>query len=243
MPSKRKTGLGLSLTLRSGREGPTGAQAISQLDRVGDFISKGVYAAVGDVIRRRGDAIHARVSTLITGSQRTGVSRKKTGFSSSNRGLGIEIPPVGRTSNAVGQVTSRMKSGLSIHSVDTSDGHSSTVGWGQKYDPWNNLFARNAIDYTVGGPTETGKSTPNFIASSIQFDTLPTKYPDFLSTAEEPEVYVADVLLGSSEFTGRNVLRLALIEDIMANKTEDEVVHQIKVFFGSGEIANFRFRN
>lgn len=261
MPSNTNKGINVSLRLRTTGSSPVyGSKAVREVDNVAMFVWSGVDAAIEKAIDTRRAAVHLRVSQLVSGSQRTGVARNKTNSSPANSMLGVEIPPISKTSNAIGQVTSRMKKGLSSQSVPYTelknlekttipgDGSyamphpptaAAVIGWGPAYDPWNNLFSNNAIDYRASDE----RTNPDFLASSQQFDTKPVKDPDFLDTSQPAELYVWEVLLGSLKFTGRNVLRLALLQEIMSGQTETEVAKEVKLFFGRGEIANFRRRS
>lgn len=137
-------------------------------------------------------------------------------------GSGLEMPaPPGRGS--IGVRTGRMRSSLRRMPSKTNTSVSSEIGYSKTLIPKTppGRATRNKVDWPrkklfVGKFVVTSKKGGNKWAL--------TKY----ITGMQPGEYVPAVLLGNEKIVGRNVLRLALVMDILQRRTIRAVENNVK---------------
>lgn len=148
---------------------------------------------------------YEKVNTFVSNSPQTGVDASKK--DNSYGGTGLEIPPLGTTGPVIGERTGRLKALLSKSTQSIGGIVSGEVGFPKGIESHSpSESSSNAVDWP-NQPVNMGVQSPQTKPDELEYD------------PGDPTQYVSKVILGTDEIHGRNVLRLALLQDIVNGDT------------------------
>ena len=130
-------------------------------------------------------------------------------------GSGVDVPFDRLDSNVIGDITGELRNRLKAAVVVKRDKVVAEVGFGKEIRSKPGA-AGSAINLTTQG-------TPDINVVPLEDPRLYPKDSSNYVPDKRPEEYIPDVILGTKKLVGRNVLRLALYDDIMNNRSYDQI--------------------
>ena len=166
-----------------------------------------VKAAMDAAIEARTKEMKEDLLIAVTGSGKIIGANAADGGGSP--GTGRDVPGEMLLPGQISVVSGQLRGSLTTSVSSTKNKASGSVGFPRSFRSLGGAGS-NGIDWPAS------PATVNVIESRRSSGKAPRR---LRPSTTPPEKYVPKVLLGSSKLLGRNVLRLALYEDIMANKT------------------------
>ncbi len=182
-------------------------------------------SGVAQALTERGDVLLATLKVATTGPGRQ--TRTKNG--SNNPGKGIDVPFTSLDFNAIGDITGELNNRLQVASQKKRDKFVVQVGFGREIKSRGGAKAAALYWPNPQAVADTELSgSPSDSSINVQYTEEKRKYPKEADLQnyqpnKTPEQYIPEVILGSSKIVGRNVLRLALYDDIKNRDTLDRV--------------------
>lgn len=174
-----------------------------------------VKMAAETAIRERTDEMHSELLSAVTGSGSiVGTDPHEGG---GHPGTGIDVPGSKLVPGMISIVSGRLRSALSQSVTSNKNRVSGSIGFPKGYRSLGGASG-NAIDWPNKPPIV------NVVESRRSSDKAPRK---LRPSNMPPQKYVPSVLLGTDKMLGRNVLRLALYEDIVEGRTKAKVAARI----------------
>lgn len=187
-------------------------------------VKKAVRTEILSAVTERTKQLYEDLDVAMEGRYPGRHTRRNAASGRSVPGSGLDVPGTSLEQGMIGEFSGRMRRLLQQSVRNTKMGAYGEVGFGKQFRSYGGA-ASNALNW--GYPDKDKNPTMNVVTSPEITPDDDNRQP----STKPPEEYVPQVLLGTDGHVGRNILRLALYEDIQQRRTLKKIEAQLKTLF------------
>jgi hypothetical protein len=182
-----------------------------------------IKASINEAIELRTRQMYEDLDVAMSGKYPGRHTRTNAASGQKIPGSGLDVPGASLEVGMIGEFTGRMRNALRSTVNHTKFGSKGQIGFGKEYRSYGGA-ANNAIQWPKKPVSINVVTSPPITPED---DTR--KLGD-----EDPSEYIPQVLLGTASHVGRNILRLAIFEDIKDERTLKTIEAYVKKVTNKG---------